>query len=181
MVKVRRNSDESRAEIPGLLPRPRGAHGLCLLAGGERDDTPTARRGRRLGRAGGGRRLRAMLHDPPLSGDRACRALRSHRPADRRTVRYDTDFEEEVCDCPLPELQAWIAREYSRSEWFREACWRNAADFRQAVYGCPEFRGAGPDVPLPSRRGALYPTRPRALSHCGPRCRSCDWLLARYT
>lgn len=23
---------------------------------------------------------RAMLHDPPLSGDRACRALRSHRP-----------------------------------------------------------------------------------------------------
>lgn len=40
-------------------------------------------------------------------------------PADRRTVRYDTDFEEEVRDCPLPELQAWIAREYSRSEWFR--------------------------------------------------------------
>lgn len=60
-------------------------------------------------------------------------------PADRRTVRYDTDFEEEVRDCPLPELQAWIVREYPRSEWFQEACWRNAADFRQAVYGCRSF------------------------------------------
>lgn len=60
-------------------------------------------------------------------------------PADRRTVRYDTDFEEEVRDYPLPELQAWIAREYPRSEWFREACWRNAADFQQAVYGCQSF------------------------------------------
>ena len=60
-------------------------------------------------------------------------------PADRRTVRYDTDFEEEVRDCPLPELQAWIAREYPKSEWFRVACWRNAADFRQAVYGCRSF------------------------------------------
>ena len=60
-------------------------------------------------------------------------------PADRRTVRYDTDFEEEVRDCPLPELQAWIVREYPRSEWSREACWRNAADFRQAVYGCRSF------------------------------------------
>lgn len=29
-------------------------------------------------------------------------------PTERRTVRYDTDFEEEVRDCPLPELQAWI-------------------------------------------------------------------------
>ena len=54
-------------------------------------------------------------------------------PADRRTVRYETDFEEEVRRCPLPELLAWIAREYPRSKWFREACWRNAADFRQAV------------------------------------------------
>ena len=53
-------------------------------------------------------------------------------PADRCTVRYDTYFKEEVRDCPLPELQAWIAREYPRSKWFREACWRNAADFRQA-------------------------------------------------
>lgn len=60
-------------------------------------------------------------------------------PADQRTVRYDTDFEEEVRDYPLPELQAWIAREYPRSEWFREACWRNAADFQQAVYGCQSF------------------------------------------
>lgn len=60
-------------------------------------------------------------------------------PADRRTVRYETDFEEEVRRCPLPELQAWIAREYPRSEWFRETCWRNAADFRQAVYGCRSF------------------------------------------
>ena len=42
-------------------------------------------------------------------------------PSDRRAVRYDTDFEETVRDCPLPELQAWIAREYPRSEWFREA------------------------------------------------------------
>lgn len=61
-------------------------------------------------------------------------------PTDRRTVRYDTDFEEEVRDCPLPELQAWIAREYPKSEWFRVACWRNAADFRQAVYGCRSSR-----------------------------------------
>lgn len=60
-------------------------------------------------------------------------------PADRRTVRYDTDFEEEVRDCPLPELQEWIAREYSRSEWFREACWRNATDFQQAVCHCRSF------------------------------------------
>lgn len=41
--------------------------------------------------------------------------------------------------CPLPELQAWIAREYLQSEWFREACWRNAADFRQVVYSCRSF------------------------------------------
>ena len=60
-------------------------------------------------------------------------------PADRRTVRYDTDFEEEVRRCPLPELLAWIAREYPRSKWFREACWRNAADFRQAVCRCRSF------------------------------------------
>ena len=60
-------------------------------------------------------------------------------PTDRRTVRYDTDFEETVRDCPLPELQAWIAREYPRSAWFREACWRNAADFRQAVRRCRSF------------------------------------------
>lgn len=60
-------------------------------------------------------------------------------PADRRTVRYDTDFEEEVRDYSLPELQAWIAREYPRSEWFREACWRDAADFRQAVFRCRSF------------------------------------------
>lgn len=60
-------------------------------------------------------------------------------PTDRRTVRYDTDFEETVRDCPLPELQAWIAREYPQSEWFREACWRNAADFRQAVFRCRSF------------------------------------------
>lgn len=60
-------------------------------------------------------------------------------PADRCTARYDTDFEETVRDCPLPELQEWIAREYPRSAWFREACWRNAADFRQAVYGCRNF------------------------------------------
>ena len=58
---------------------------------------------------------------------------------ERRTVRYDTDFEETVRDCPLPELQAWIAREYPRSTWFREACWRNAADFRQAVCLCRSF------------------------------------------
>ena len=122
MVRTRRNSDESRAEIPGLLPRPRGAHGLCLLAGGERDDSPAVRRGRRLGWTGGGRRLRTALYDPPLC-----------------TVRYDTYFEEEVRDCPLPELQAWIAREYPQSKWFREACWRNAADFRQAVYRCRSF------------------------------------------
>ena len=60
-------------------------------------------------------------------------------PADRRTVRYETDFEEEVRRCPLPELLAWIAREYPRSKWFREACWRNAADFRQAVCRCRSF------------------------------------------
>lgn len=60
-------------------------------------------------------------------------------PADRRTVHYDTYFEEEVRDYPLPELQAWIVSEYPRSAWFREACWRNAADFRQAVYGCQNF------------------------------------------
>ncbi len=60
-------------------------------------------------------------------------------PADRRTVRYDTDFEETVRDCPLPELQAWIAREYPRSAWFRSACWCNAADFRQAVRRCRSF------------------------------------------
>ena len=55
------------------------------------------------------------------------------------TVRYDTDFEEAVRDCMLPELQAWIAREYPRSEWFRETCWHNAADFRQAVFRCRSF------------------------------------------
>ena len=60
-------------------------------------------------------------------------------PADRRTVRYDTDFEETVRDWPLPELQAWIARESPRSAGFREACWRNAADFRQAVHRCRSF------------------------------------------
>lgn len=60
-------------------------------------------------------------------------------PADWRTVRYDTDFEEEVRDCPLPKLQAWIAREYPQSEWFREACWRNATDFQQAVCHCRSF------------------------------------------
>ena len=60
-------------------------------------------------------------------------------PADRLTVRYDTDFEEEVRDCPLPKLQAWIAREYPQSEWFREACWRNATDFQQAVCHCRSF------------------------------------------
>ncbi len=60
-------------------------------------------------------------------------------PIDRRTVRYDTDFEETVRDCPLPELQVWIAREYPRSAWFREACWRNADDFRQAIYRCRSF------------------------------------------
>lgn len=60
-------------------------------------------------------------------------------PVDRRTVHYETVFEEEVRRCPLPELQAWIAREYLQSEWFREACWRNAADFRQVVYSCRSF------------------------------------------
>lgn len=60
-------------------------------------------------------------------------------PSDRRAVRYETDFEETVRDCLLPELQAWIARECPRSEWFREACWRNAADFRQAVCRCRSF------------------------------------------
>lgn len=60
-------------------------------------------------------------------------------PADRRTVRYDTDFEEEVRDCPLPKLQAWIAHEYPQSEWFWEACWRNATDFQQAVCHCRSF------------------------------------------
>ena len=60
-------------------------------------------------------------------------------PADRCTVRYDTDFEEEVRDCPLPELQAWIAREYRPAKWFRETCWCNVADFRQAVYRCRSF------------------------------------------
>ena len=37
-------------------------------------------------------------------------------PTERRTVRYETVFEEEVRRCPLPELQAWIAREYPQSE-----------------------------------------------------------------
>ena len=127
VVRTRRSSDESRAKISGLLPCPRGAHGLCLLAGGERDDTPAARRSQRLGRSGVGRETGPV----GLYGRIG--------PADRRTVRYDTDFEEEVRDCPLPELQAWIAREYPKSEWFRVACWRNAADFRQAVYGCRSF------------------------------------------
>ena len=81
----------------------------------------------------------------PPDGATRCReigpvGLYSHiGPADQRTVRYDTDFEEEVRDYSLPELQAWIAREYPRSEWFREACWRNAADFQQAVYSCRSF------------------------------------------
>lgn len=60
-------------------------------------------------------------------------------PTYRRTVRYETDFEETVRDYPFGELQAWIAREYPRSEWFREACWRNAADFRKAVCRCRSF------------------------------------------
>ena len=60
-------------------------------------------------------------------------------PVDRRTVHYETVFEEEVRRCPLPELQAWIAREYLQSEWFREACWRNATDFQQAVCHCRSF------------------------------------------
>lgn len=60
-------------------------------------------------------------------------------PNGRRTVRYDTVFEAIVRDCPLPELQVWIAREYPRSAWFREACWRNADDFRQAIYRCRSF------------------------------------------
>ena len=59
-------------------------------------------------------------------------------PADRRTVRYDTDFEETVRDCMLPQ-SAWIAREYPQSAWFREACWHNAADFRQAAHRCRSF------------------------------------------
>ena len=139
MVRARRNRDESRAEIPGLLPCPRGAHGLCLLAGGERDYSPAARRGQGLGGAGGGRRLGRRY---------TIRRCREIGPvglygriglAERRIVRYDTDFEEEVRRCPLPELQAWIAREYLQSEWFREACWRNAADFRQVVYSCRSF------------------------------------------
>ena len=67
---------------------------------------------------------------------RRCREI---GPVDRRTVHYETVFEEEVRRCPLPELQAWIAREYLQSEWFREACWRNAADFRQVVYSCRSF------------------------------------------
>ena len=60
-------------------------------------------------------------------------------PADRRTVRYETDFEEDVRACPLPELQAWIAREYPQSEWFDEEAWPNASDFRRAVFRCRSF------------------------------------------
>ncbi len=41
--------------------------------------------------------------------------------------------------CPLPIAARDSAREYPQSEWFREACWRNAADFRQVVYGCRSF------------------------------------------
>lgn len=67
---------------------------------------------------------------------RRCREI---GPAGRRTVRYDTDFEQAVSGCTLGELQAWIAREYPRSELFREACWCNAADFRQAVFRCRNF------------------------------------------
>ena len=96
-------------------------------------------------------------------------------PTERRTVRYETVFEEEVRRCPLPELQAWIAREYPQSEWFREACWRNAADFRQVVYSCRSFEELVRMFRCRPGGGTLHPTRPRALSHCGPRCRSCDW------
>lgn len=181
MVRARRNRDESRAEIPGLLPRPRGAHGLCLLAGGERDDTPAARRGRRLGGAGGDRCFGRCYTI------RRCREIGPVGiygrigPADRRTVRYDTDFEEEVRDCPLPELEAWIAREYPRSAWFREACWRNAADFRQAVYGCRSFEELArmfrcrPEEE-PSIRRALVRFLAVALV-----VGLVIWLLARYT
>lgn len=60
-------------------------------------------------------------------------------PADRRTIRYETLFEEVASDCPLGKLKAWIAREYPQSEWFDEEAWPNAGDFRRAVYRCRSF------------------------------------------
>lgn len=81
----------------------------------------------------------------------------------------------------LPELQAWIAREYPQSAWFREACWHNAADFRAGGTPLPELRGAGPDVPLPpeeepSIRRDLVRFLAVALV-----VGVVIWLLARYT
>ena len=60
-------------------------------------------------------------------------------PADRRMIRYETDFEKTVRDCTLGELQAWLVREYPRSEWFGESCWRNTSDFRRAIFRCQSF------------------------------------------
>ena len=109
---------------------------------------------------------------------RRCREI---GPADRRTVRYETDFEEAVRDYPLSELQAWIVREYPRSEWSREACWRNAADFRQAVYGCRSFEEL---ARMFRCRPEEEPSIRRDLVHfliVTLVVRLAIWLLARYT
>lgn len=102
-------------------------------------------------------------------------------PTERRTVRYDTGFEETVRDCPLPELQEWIAREYPQSAWFGEELWRGPADFRRAVFRCRSFEELArmfrcrPEEEPSIRRSLLQFLAVAAAVGLA------IWLLARYT
>ena len=179
VVRTRRNSDESRAEIPGLLPRPRGAHGLCLLAGGERDDSPAVRRGRRLGRAGGWSTLpddstRSAVAEIDQSAhsriDQPIGAPSATTPTlGRRRFRLSA-----------PGATGVDRREYPRSGVVPGGV---LAQYRRLPAGgpCRFFEGwHGCSAAAPRR--ALYPTRSCAAFSPWPLVVGLViWLLARYT
>ena len=82
-----------------------------------------------------------------------------------RVISIEYEYKDKPEPFPLQKLQELIAERYPKTRWFKEKCWENADEFRQAIFACKTFEEVA-DILMPRPQTAgerikkwLHPTR----------------------
>ena len=106
-----------------------------------------------------------------------------------RVISIEYEYKDKPEPFPLQKLQELIAERYPKTRWFKEKCWENADEFRQAIFACKTFEEVA-DILMPRPQTAgerikkwLHPTRKELKFRIGDlSCFSCYtcWHVTGY-
>ena len=89
-----------------------------------------------------------------------------------RVISIEYEYKDKPEPFPLQKLQELIAERYPKTRWFKEKCWENADEFRQAIFACKTFEEVA-DILMP---------RPQTAGERIKKCFSCYtcWHVTGY-